>query len=275
MATRPPADDADNLDNLDDIDDLNDADGGDEQGGDDDGQDEEEITFAGDEEDGDDTAADLPKRLRDEIKKRDRENAALKKRVAELDKPAAPADVGPRPTREEYDWDDDKYDAAVDEWNAKKLRAEAAQDEPNDGEAEAKQDVERLNTGIASLTYADAKDVVPQAMEALSAADQFIIASAAKDPGKLIYALAKNPARLSALLDIKNPVKKIAEIARMEMQMTVRSKAPPPPENVRSGDARVSVGADKEEARLEKEAERTGDRTKLIRYRSEKNQKAA
>lgn len=266
MATRP--EDMDDFDDIDDLPDTDAEDGGDEQGGDDDGG--EEITFAGDEDDGDDTAADLPKRLRDEIRKRDRENAALKKRVAELDQPAATVEVGPRPTREEFDWDDDKYDAAVDDWNAKKLRAESAQAEPNDGEAEAKQDVERLNSGIASLTYADAKEVVPEAMKALSAADQFIIASAAKDPGKLIYALAKNPARLSALLDIKNPVKKIAEIARMEMQMTVRSKAPPPPENVRSGDARVNTGVDKEEARLEKEADRTGDRTALIQYRKKK-----
>lgn len=228
---------------------------------------EEEITFG---EEDDDTAADLPKRLRDEIKKRDRENAALKRRVAELDQPAAAVDVGPRPTREEHDWDDDKYDSAVDEWNAKRMRAEAAQSAPNDGEEEARQDVERLTTGIASLSYPDAKDVVPEAMKALSPADQFIIASAAKEPGKLIYALAKNPSRLSALLDIKNPVKKIAEIARMEMQMTVRTKAPPPPENIRQGDGNASVTTDKEEARLLKEAERTGNRTALLRYRKQK-----
>lgn len=232
---------------------------------------EEEIGFEGDEEEGDDTAPDLPKRLRDEIKKRDRENAALKKRVAELDQPAARTDPGPRPTRDEFDWDDDAYDKAIDSWNEKRMQAQSEQAQPNNLQAEAQQDVERLTTGIATLAYADAAEVVPSAMEALTAEQQFVIASAAKEPAKLIYALGKNPARLKALLDIKNPVKLIAEIARTEMQMTVRSKSPPAPENVRTGDARSGVaGADKEEARLEKEAEKTGNRTALIKYRKDK-----
>lgn len=239
-----------------------------EEGGEQEG--DEEIGFVGEEEDGDDTAPDLPKRLREEIKKRDRENAALKKRVAELDQPAAPIDPGPRPTREDHDWDDEAYDAAIDKWNEARFQAQAQAAEPTDAANEAKQDVERLTTGIATLTYADAQEVVPAAMEVLTAEQQFVIASAAKEPAKLIYALGKNPARLKSLLDIKNPVKLIAEIARTEMQMTVRSKTPPPPENVRKGDGKASVTTDKEEARLEKEAERTGNRTELIRYRKQK-----
>lgn len=231
---------------------------------------EEEIGF-GDEEEDDDSAPDLPKRLRAEIKDRDRKLAAANKRIAELDKPAPKTDPGPRPTRDEFDWDDDAYDKAIDEWNEKRLTAEAEGSAPNELQAEAKQDVERLTTGIATLPYADAQELVPETMKAISAEDQFIIASAAKEPGKLIYALAKNPSRLSALMDIKNPVKKIAEIARMEMQMTTKSRrSPPPPEKTRTGDASASVSTDKEEKRLEEEARKTGNRTALIRYRQKK-----
>src|SRR3546814_4112003 len=61
-------------------------------------------------------------------------------------------------------------------------------------------------------------------MEALTADQQFIFATASKEPAKLIYALGKNPARLKALLEIKNPVKFIAEVARMETQMTTKSR---------------------------------------------------
>lgn len=258
-----------------DLDDTANEEGSDEQGDNqEEEQGEEEIVF-GAAEDVDDNAPDLPKLLREEIKKRDRENALLKKRNAELEKPAAAIDVGPRPTREEHDWDDEKFDAAVDAWNARKFQAEQQAEQPNDLQAEAEQDVQRLTTGIQTLGYADATDVTTSATEALTAEQQFIIASAAKEPAKLLYALGKNPDRLKALLDIKSPVKFIAEVARMETQMTTRTRTPVPAENVRSGNARPAANADKEEARLEKEADRTGNRTELLRYRRDKAAKKA
>lgn len=231
-------------------------------------EDEEDIGF-GDEDD-DDSAPDLPKRLRAEIKSRDRELAQAKKQLAELQKPAPKTDPGPRPTREQFDWDDDAYDKAIDEWNEQRLRAEAEASAPNELQAEAQQDVQRLTTGISALTFADAQEIVPATMEALTPDQQFVFASASKDPAKLIYALGKNPARLKALLDIKNPVKFIAEVARMETQMTTKTRTPPAPEVHRQGDASAAASVDKEEARLEKEAQRTGNRTALINYRRQK-----
>lgn len=234
---------------------------------------EEEIGFGETEED--DSAPDLPKRLRAEIKARDRELALAKKRLAELDKPAAAIEVGDRPTREQFDWDDDAYDQAIDEWNERRLRAQQQAEQPTDLQAEAKQDVERLTTGITTLQFADAQEVAPAALEALTPEQQFVIASAAKEPAKLIYALGKNPDRLKALQDIKNPVKFIAEVARMETQMTTRTRTPPPPENVRSGDSRVSSGSDKELARLQKRAEASGDYSDVLSYKRRLREKAA
>lgn len=232
---------------------------------------EEEIGFGDEEED--DSAPDLPKRLRNEIKARDRELALAKKRLAELEKPAATIDVGERPTREQFDWDDDAYDKAIDDWNERRLRAQQQAEQPNDLQAEAQQDVQRLTTGIQTLSYADAAEVAPAAMEALTPDQQFIIASASKEPAKLIYALGKNPERLKALLDIKNPVKFIAEVARMETQMTTRK--PVAPEQVRSGDARPAVSGDKETARLQKQAEATGDYSALLAHKRRLREKAA
>lgn len=229
----------------------------------------EEVIGFGDEEE-DDDAPDLPKRLRGLVKDRDRELAQARKRIAELERPDAAIEVGDRPTRDQFDWDDDAYDKAIDEWNERRLAAQQQGERPNDLQAEAQQDVQRLTTGIASLSYADAKDVAPAAMDALTPEQQFVIASAAREPAKLIYALGKNPERLRALQDIKNPVKFIAEVARMETQMTTRTRTPPAPENIRTGDAKPSVATDKEEARLEKEAQKTGDRTALLRYRRQK-----
>lgn len=229
---------------------------------------EEEISFGDDETDNHNF-----RELRNLVKERDRELAIAKKRLSEMEKPAATIDVGERPTREQFDWDDDKYDAAVDEWNARRLQAQQQAERPNDLQAEAQQDVQRLTTGIQTLSYADAADVAPAAMEALTPDQQFIIASASKEPAKLIYALGKNPERLKALLDIKNPVKFIAEVARMETQMTTRK--PVAPEAVRSGDARPAVSADKETARLQKQAEATGDYSALLAHKRRLREKAA
>lgn len=235
---------------------------------------EEEIVFGATEDD-DDTAPDLPKRLREEIKKRDRENAELRKRNAELEKPAAAIDVGERPTREQFDWDDDAYDEAIDAWNERRFKAQQQADEPDALQAEAAQDVQRLTTGIQTLSYADAQEVAPAAIKALTAEQQYVIASAAKEPAKLIYALGKNPDRLKALQDIKNPVKFIAEVARMETQMTTRTRTPVAPENVRQGDARPPAQGDKETARLEKQAQATGDYTALLAHKRKLREKAA
>ena len=266
-----PDDDAGEIPDIDDLDETGEI-ADDDQG--DDTLPEEEIGF-GDEEDEDDSAPDLPKRLRNEIKERDRKLALAEKRIAELDKPAAPIDVGPRPTREEFDWDDEAYDAAVDEWNERKLTAQTQANEPNDLQAEAQRDVQNLTTGLAALTYPDKDDIVPATMEMLTPEQQFIFATAAKDPAKLIYALGKNPTRMKALLEIKNPVKFITEVARTEMQMTVKNRKAPAPEHIRTGDARPGTATDKQLAKLEAEAQRTGDRTALIKYNKEKAAKKA
>lgn len=232
---------------------------------------EEEIGF------GDDDEKESPnfRELRNLVKERDRELAIVKKRLAELDKPAAAIDVGDRPTREQFDWDDEAYDKAIDEWNERRLRAQQQADQPNDLQEEAKQDVQRLTTGISTLAYSDAQEVAKAATEALTAEQQFVIASAAKEPAKLIYALGKNPERLKALQDIRNPVKFIAEVARMETQMTTRTKSPVPPEQHRSGDARPAQSTDKEMARLQKQAEATGDYTAVLAYKRKLREKAA
>ncbi|UKK84747.1 hypothetical protein L7H23_01185 [Sphingopyxis sp. BSN-002] len=248
--------------------------GADLQNDDDQDDGEEEIVFGTPEDD--DTAADLPKRLRAEIKERDRKLAIANKRLAELDKPAPVVEVGPRPTRDEFDWDDEKYDAAIDKWNRDKFAAEQQASAPTDLETEAKADVAKLQTGLSSLAFADASEVVGNAMEALTDAQQFMISQASNESAKLIYALGKNPDRLAALSAIKNPVKFIAEVARMEAQMTTtRRKAPPPPENIRQGDARPAQGGDKELARLQKQAEASGDYSALLAHKRKLRDKAA
>lgn len=66
------------------------------------------------------------KALRGELTDTKDENTKLLERIAALEAGNAPKvpeqdQLAPRPTREQYDFDDDAYDAAVDKWNDKKL----------------------------------------------------------------------------------------------------------------------------------------------------------
>lgn len=82
------------------------------------------------------------KALKGELKESKSENEELKARIAALESGTAPqAEVKetlpPRPTREEHLFDDDAYDAAIDEWNDKKFdfklknHTQASQQETN------------------------------------------------------------------------------------------------------------------------------------------------
>ncbi len=234
---------------------------------------EDDVTFGDEPED--DTAPDLPKRLRDIIKERDKELAILRRRdaeAAELRKPQ-PIDVGEEPTMESCDWDDDKFKAEWGAWKERSVRAELAPVQEDDLAAQAKKDVERLNTGLATLAYSDAADMTATAKAALTPQQEFSIATVAKDPATLIYALGKNPAKLAALTAETNPIRFIAAVARMEDSMRVGKKAVPNPEHIPQGDA-MPKSADKQLAKLEAEANRTGNRTALIAYRKKLAAKA-
>lgn len=66
------------------------------------------------------------KALRGELTDSKDENTQLKERIAALEAGNAPevkaqTQLAPRPTREQFEFDDDLYDAAVDKWNDEKL----------------------------------------------------------------------------------------------------------------------------------------------------------
>jgi hypothetical protein len=229
---------------------------------------EEEIGFGEEAEDEGDPA-DLPKRLRNEIRERDRAIAALSRRAADAEERAkpVPVEVGARPRLEDFDYDEEKFDAAVDEWSDRKVQAQLAQrQQPTSAEDEARQDVQRYEASVSGLTFSDASEVISDVRASLTPQQEYMIASVSADAGKLLYALGRNPSKLRELVGVTNPAKFIAKVALMEASMTVRKKSAPNPERIPQGNA-MPKGADKELARLEKEAERTGNRTALIAYR--------
>jgi hypothetical protein len=233
---------------------------------------EPEISF-GDEPEGEEEAPDLPKRLRTEIKERDRRLLAAERELDELRRKTAPTpiEVGPRPRLEDFDYDEDKHNAALDDYEDRKVQAalQKQNEVKDDGLVEeAQTDVAKFQQSVQALTYPDAKDIVASVGEAMPAALQYAVAATALDPATFIYAMGKHPAKLQELLAIKNPTKQIAAIVRMEASMKVgQGRKAPEPDRPQRGNAGSIVKADKKLEQLEKDAARTGDRTELIRYR--------
>jgi hypothetical protein len=127
----------------------------------------------------------------------------------------------------------------------------------------------------AALKFPDAAEAEETATAALTEVQQAVIVKVADNSAQVLYALGKHPARLAELSKITDPLKLAAAVARLEGTLKVMPKRKPPePEQIASGNASVKHGSDKQLERLEKEAERTGDRTKLIAYRKQL-QKAA
>lgn len=252
----------------------------DEQIVDDEGEQPEADTEASDDDDeleivfGDEAApasgerdSSVIRELRAAIRERD-------KALAEARKAAAPKviDPGPKPTLEACGYDEETFEAALDTWKDAKAKAAQAESEAEAVQRRAAEqwqaDLSTYQAQKIALKVPDFDDAQAAVETAMTPAQQAVIVKASGNSAQMIYALGKRPDRLETLSKIDDPIKLAAEIARLEgtMKVSARRKAPDP-ENPISGNARLSETADKTLERLEREADKTGDRTKVIAYK--------
>lgn len=259
------------------IDDEPSADEGDD-GAQADEQGEEYLSFGSEEEQApaNEPETDLIKKLRREIRERDKQLSQVRKQPQAEE----PVVVGDRPTMEACDYDDDKFAQEFDAWEARKEAKRAQDSRLEQGRREQEQRWQQVQEGYQSgkrsLKFSDKEEAEAAAFEELSEVQQAVIASVAENPALVIYAVGKNPAKLAELSGITDPLKLARQIGRMEATMAVkkRAKVTAPDTPVR-GSVVTAASVDKHEAKLEAEADRTGDRTKLIQYRRDKRQKQA
>lgn len=216
---------------------------------------------------------DLVKRLRKEIRDRD-------KRLAQYSKqPQAeePIIVGDRPTIDQFDFNQEAFDREFDAWQQRK---EAKRQQDHRLEQSQRQQQEHWQQVQASyqqakqkLPFADKQEAEQAAFDELTDIQQAVIASVADNPALVIYAAGKSATKLAEIAGINDPLKLAKYIGRMEASMTVKKRArPPQPDTPLKGGTISSAAADKHLERLEKEAERTGNRTDLIKYRKQKRE---
>ncbi len=217
-----------------------------------------------------------------DLRVKNREDA---KRIRELEAqlkavngaPIKPAELGPKPTLEDHEFDPDKYGAALEAWHERKRTHDEEARKQQDVEAQAKAAWEaRLkayNEAKAKLKVTGADEAEAMVKDIMSTTQQGIILSGAERPELVVVALGKNPKKAKELSAIKDPVKFAFAVARLELQLKVIAKKAPPPEETPPASSAAKAGAvDSQLERLRAEAAKTGDFTKVNQYKRDKRQ---
>lgn len=228
------------------------------------------VSF-GDEEEKEE-APEWVKNIRKSNRELAKKNRELERKLEERAEAEKVTELGEKPRLDQFDYDEVKYSDALSDWMERKREVDAnakAQEEEQaklQEEWQAKLDSYADAKAVLVKKAKDYEDAEDEVREVFSPARQGILLDAVKDPALMVYALGKNPKRARELAEIKNDVRFVAELARLEQDMKVTGiknrKAPEKRVGMKGGNptsTKTSL------ARLEAEAERTGDYTKLFK----------
>lgn len=233
----------------------------------------DEITIEIEGEEKEDEKEKAPDWVRELRQKNKEDQRRIKQLEAELQgfKQPEKQPLGKKPTLEEFDYDSDKYESALDSWYEKKREVEAEEKEAEKAqkqqENEWNQRLEYYEEKKTELKVADYQDAEENITDTLDATQQGIIIQGADNPAHVVYALGKNEKKLQELAAIKDPVKFAFTIAKLESQLKVTGKKKPSPEKVVTGSGRKVGAVDSTLERLREEAERTGNYSKVHAYK--------
>jgi hypothetical protein len=207
----------------------------------------------------------LRKQYREVVRERD----ALKQQTA----PKVPQ-AGPKPTLwdDGIDGDEDKLADKIIEWHGRVQAEEATKSEAEKQQAAAREKFEAKVAVFAeqkqTLPVKDFDDAEAEVLGTLSQVQQRILIHGAENKAQLVYALGKHPEKLKALASIQDPIEFAFAAAKLEDKAKMeRRKVTTSPESEVRGSAPLSGLTDKTLERLEAEAAKTGNRTKVIAYK--------
>lgn len=216
------------------------------------------------------------KKMRAELRASNKRERELKKQVKAQEKKAIASQLpklGPEPKLEDFDYDEGDFKKAFLEYGEVK-RAHDAKAEQLKKKAQSQNEAyqKRLSSYIdakQSLAVDDMDDAEDAVRAAIDPTRQGVLITAAQKPAVFILALGRNPKALERLKAIDDPIVFAAEVARMEGKLNVTSKPKTVPERrvETSGGGALTGSSAKQLEQLEKEADRTGDRTKVARFK--------
>jgi hypothetical protein len=213
------------------------------------------------------------KEVRAQNREQAKENKRLREELEKLKEPVKQAAISKKPTLESYDYDAERFEEGLEKWyNQERKKADAEREMQMQQEEQAKawnkklEGYEKRKKELKVKDYSDAEEV---ALHTLNDTQQAIILEGAEDPALMVYAIGKNAKRAKELSEIKDPIKFAWNLAKLEKDLKVqkRTKAKSQPEKTVKGNGSKSGVVDSTLKRLEAEADKTGNRTKVAAYK--------
>lgn len=256
----------------------------DEPGKEDDGQEENgdeeecELTITiGDEEIGSDDDKGAPSWVK-EVRANNRE---LKRKVRELEQQLSTSEhsqqsivqLPEKPKLVDFDFDDEKYDAAIGEWYETKRKHDEQlakqKQEAEEQNREWQKKHQRYVEQRDALNLAGFDDAEMAVESGLSSTQQGLIVAYADKPALVVYAIGKNKQKMNELAAISDPVLFAIKMKELEKDMKVSRRKPSaqPEKKAASGDAGSAKAVSNTLERLREEAAKTGDFSKVVEYK--------
>jgi len=218
-------------------------------------------------------APDWVRELRKSHRELQRKNRELEQRLQGT--PAATPALGKKPSLDDFDYDADKYESALESWYDTKRKHDAAAAEADKAKervaAEWQAKLDTYAQHKAALKVTGYEDAEARVEEALNGDQQAVLIKALDNPATVVYALGRDATSLKDLAAVTDPILFAAAIAKLEGKLKVTTRnAPPPPEKTVKGSAPISGTVDSTLDRLREEAAKTGNYTKVLAYRRQK-----
>lgn len=217
------------------------------------------------------------KTVRKTNRKLESENRRLKRELQERSTEKQPViELGEKPTLKSCKYDDKKYEQELTSYYERKRKVDEIEaQKAKQAEVQNKrwgERRERYATMRSEHGFKDFQDAEELVENTLDITQQGIIVHGADDSALVVYALGKNPKKLEEFSKISDPVEFAVKIGKLETQLKVKSKKAPAPEKRVSGgkSGGLSGSGDATLERLRKEAEKTGDYSKVIHYKSQR-----
>lgn len=257
---------------IDDEQDVDDTDEQDSQDDEADSQDDDVLEFSFDEDDDDESdpfkgqeAPDWVKDTRKKYREAERENRRLKKQLEQQTGQHEQQALREKPTLDAHDYEDDAYQADLEQWFVEKQQ--------HDAKVQAEQqkyqqyDERYVNDVNAMKAKAPDYDEIEQSIvDTLPTSKQAMLKMLVDNPAKMVYALGKSPIKLQALSELDD-IQFAKQIVLMEQSMSTVKRNPNKPKPKSHSLEGSAGGGDTKLAKLEADAERTGDRSKVVAYK--------
>ena len=209
------------------------------------------------------------------VKKVREENRELKRQLKQREAQQMPQQVlREEPTLDDHDYDDEAFKQDYAQWLQEKQQIDA---QVQAERQKYQQYHERYKADVDAIKAKapDYDEVELSVVDVLSEQKQGLLQMLVDNPAKVVYALGKNsPAQLERLSKLDD-IQFAKQIVLMEQQMSSKTKSrnqnkPKPKTHELEG---AAGGADTRLAKLEAEADRTGDRSKVAAYKKQMKSK--